>query len=155
MYIYIKLGNSWHLNAAVMIILFQRCVWSKFLHRKLGSGLGLSTRDPTAGALPTTEQPSLTRHLASLLVFSTHSCLATSQIWLTKGQREKALQAFACQSHSLPLFSGLRSHGINQSDSASKSFNVQEASPPRVPCPSFNRLLESAGTKKEPKSPFG
>lgn len=55
----------------------------------------------------------------------------------------------------LPLFSGLRSDGINQLASTSKSFHIQEVSPPGVHCPSFHRLLESAGAKQNQKAPLG
>jgi hypothetical protein len=47
----------------------------------------------------------------------------------------------------------LRSDGINQSASASKVLQcVLESSSPCVLCPSFNRLLESAGTNRTKSS---
>lgn len=121
---------------------------SKFPHEKLGSWRGLGTRNPHSGASSPLQSLGLTWHLASL------PCTVVLPLLSSGSPREREREG-ASGISTLPWFSGLRSDGINQSDSMSKSFNVWEASPPSVHCLSFNRLWESAGAKQNQRAPLG
>lgn len=112
---------------------------------------------PHLGILPSGEWLGLTWHLASLLLFCIQSWLDTSGIWLMAGRRGEGRErrkggredaaGINMQITTLPLFSGLRSDGINHSASACKVLLH-----PSVHCPLQNQQLESAGAKENQRT---
>lgn len=95
-------------------------------------------------------------HQGSLGGCPLHAQLSRHLLDLAQEGVGKALQALACRSRSLTLFSWLRSDGINQSAFASKVLQrVLEPSRPCVLWPSFELPVRVCRNKQNQRAPWG